>query len=307
VGFQNPLNAGQTLILGSLHSPNYVTDVSGWSINKDGSAQFNSVTIIGNSVIVNNPNNDGQASMQAGAVGNSPSLLLRPPATGTPSHAYNAGSINATSTAGGDGSLVFISPTRTDDPSGAPPTITMKKTYNDGSTVDVNATTLRAIQDFTVFGTFTDDQNPVTWGYNLATTAANSVTKVTVDQITFTFKNNHYYRVNMCGHAKTTAGGCIPQMFLTDSPAVSGTERGFISLQTGGVTNNDQYFDTNMYIMNKSGANITRTLVWSVRTNGVAGTVTLEGGTYNPLPPLLWAFYDLGTSATNGAPWACAL
>lgn len=50
-GFSNPLNAGETLILDSLHSPNYVPDVSGWTINKDGSAEFNDLTIRGTVII----------------------------------------------------------------------------------------------------------------------------------------------------------------------------------------------------------------------------------------------------------------
>jgi hypothetical protein len=45
--FSNPLNAGETLILDSLHSPNYDPGMMGWSINKDGTAEFNSVVIRG--------------------------------------------------------------------------------------------------------------------------------------------------------------------------------------------------------------------------------------------------------------------
>lgn len=50
VGFQNaPIDAGGTLVVPSLHSPNYGIDsdgvIQGWSLNSDGSADFTNVTI----------------------------------------------------------------------------------------------------------------------------------------------------------------------------------------------------------------------------------------------------------------------
>lgn len=45
--FTNPLVAGTTLIRAAINSPDYVAGVSGWSINKDGTAEFNSVTVRG--------------------------------------------------------------------------------------------------------------------------------------------------------------------------------------------------------------------------------------------------------------------
>ena len=47
VPFTNPIIAGLTLIRTAIRSPNYVANVSGWSINKDGSAEFNDVVIRG--------------------------------------------------------------------------------------------------------------------------------------------------------------------------------------------------------------------------------------------------------------------
>lgn len=41
MAFQNPVVAGTTLIRQAIKSPNYVPNVSGWSINHDGSAEFN--------------------------------------------------------------------------------------------------------------------------------------------------------------------------------------------------------------------------------------------------------------------------
>jgi hypothetical protein len=47
-GFANPLvGGGGALVYPAIHSPNYVLNVSGWSINKDGTAQFTGVVLIG--------------------------------------------------------------------------------------------------------------------------------------------------------------------------------------------------------------------------------------------------------------------
>ena len=45
--FTNPVVGGTTLIRPAIQSPNYVAGTSGWSINQDGSAEFNGVTIRG--------------------------------------------------------------------------------------------------------------------------------------------------------------------------------------------------------------------------------------------------------------------
>lgn len=45
-GFNNPLvGDGGGLVYPSIHSPNFVHGVSGWTINKDGSAEFRSITV----------------------------------------------------------------------------------------------------------------------------------------------------------------------------------------------------------------------------------------------------------------------
>lgn len=51
MSFSNPIVGGTTLIRPAIHSPDFVTGVSGWSINKDGSAEFNDVVIRGGSVV----------------------------------------------------------------------------------------------------------------------------------------------------------------------------------------------------------------------------------------------------------------
>lgn len=49
--FSNPIVGGTTLIRPAIHSPDYDPGVSGWTINKDGSAEFNNVVIRGGTVV----------------------------------------------------------------------------------------------------------------------------------------------------------------------------------------------------------------------------------------------------------------
>lgn len=46
-GFSNPVFGGGTLIRPALQSPNYQAGVSGWTVKRDGSAEFNNLTIRG--------------------------------------------------------------------------------------------------------------------------------------------------------------------------------------------------------------------------------------------------------------------
>jgi hypothetical protein len=47
MGFSNPPVGGTTLVRKAIHSPNYVLNTTGWSINKDGTAQFTGLVLIG--------------------------------------------------------------------------------------------------------------------------------------------------------------------------------------------------------------------------------------------------------------------
>lgn len=49
--FGNPVVGGNKLIRPAIQSPNYVPGVSGWTINRDGTAEFNDVTVRGDIVI----------------------------------------------------------------------------------------------------------------------------------------------------------------------------------------------------------------------------------------------------------------
>lgn len=48
MGFSNPIiGGGGSLVYPSIHSPNFVHNISGWTIKKDGSAEFNNLSIRG--------------------------------------------------------------------------------------------------------------------------------------------------------------------------------------------------------------------------------------------------------------------
>lgn len=57
-GWGNPVVGGTALRIPAIHSPNYVPGQTGWSINADGSAEFNDVVIRGgvlsNSLVAGN-------------------------------------------------------------------------------------------------------------------------------------------------------------------------------------------------------------------------------------------------------------
>jgi hypothetical protein len=56
-GFGNPILGGTALIRDNIHSPDFITGVSGWSINKDGTAEFNGVTVRGTIILGNGSTN----------------------------------------------------------------------------------------------------------------------------------------------------------------------------------------------------------------------------------------------------------
>lgn len=47
MSFGNPIVGGVTLVRPAIQSPNFITNVSGWSINKDGTVEFNDAVIRG--------------------------------------------------------------------------------------------------------------------------------------------------------------------------------------------------------------------------------------------------------------------
>jgi len=69
-----PTVAGVVLIRSSIQSPNYVAGVSGWTINQDGSAEFNNATFRG-TVLVDGSNN---AYITIDNPGGNPQIQLRP-------------------------------------------------------------------------------------------------------------------------------------------------------------------------------------------------------------------------------------
>jgi hypothetical protein len=57
-GFSNPIaGGGGALIRPSIHSPDFVAGSAGWSINKDGTAEFNGITVRGTIILGNGTTN----------------------------------------------------------------------------------------------------------------------------------------------------------------------------------------------------------------------------------------------------------
>jgi hypothetical protein len=55
MGFVNAVVGGITLVRAAIQSPNYVAGVSGWTINRDGTAEFNNVTVRGDLLVGSTP------------------------------------------------------------------------------------------------------------------------------------------------------------------------------------------------------------------------------------------------------------
>lgn len=89
--WSNPIvGGGNTLIRDSIHSPDYVAGISGWTINKDGSAEFNDVNVRGTFTVVGT---DG-SYVSLDIIGGVPLIALHPGQPDPPNgHTYYRGSI----------------------------------------------------------------------------------------------------------------------------------------------------------------------------------------------------------------------
>ncbi len=84
-GFSDPIiGGGGALVYPSIHDPNFVTTISGWTVNRNGTAEFNSVTIRNGQVI------SGTSLFYSGtpALGNLIASIAVAPGTDTPGNAY---------------------------------------------------------------------------------------------------------------------------------------------------------------------------------------------------------------------------
>lgn len=105
MGFSDPIVAGTELIRDSIHSSDYVTGVSGWSVNADGSAEFQDVVVTagGGSVVVDDDgitvsDADGsQIRIYDEDPGNGAIVSVKP--ADIPAHTIAAGGIETTTNA----------------------------------------------------------------------------------------------------------------------------------------------------------------------------------------------------------------
>lgn len=89
-GFSNPLvGGGGALVYPSIHSPGFVHAVTGWTINKDGSAEFNNLTIRGTFFGTNFIINSAGAFFYNGVPANGNLLLSIASANGTDAFGNN--------------------------------------------------------------------------------------------------------------------------------------------------------------------------------------------------------------------------
>lgn len=76
MAFQNAVvGGGGELVRDSIHSRNYVPGVSGWTINRDGTAEFSGVTVRGD-LFIGNPPSPPNPYIHGTVVGGVPSILI---------------------------------------------------------------------------------------------------------------------------------------------------------------------------------------------------------------------------------------
>jgi hypothetical protein len=78
--FSNPIVGGTTLIRKAIKSPNYVAGVSGWTINVDGTAEFNNVTVRGDLLVTSTSG----SSIHAFATNTTAEIDFQPPSGSLP-------------------------------------------------------------------------------------------------------------------------------------------------------------------------------------------------------------------------------
>lgn len=291
MSFDNPLNAGQTLILGSLHSPNYVAGVSGWSINKDGTAQFNSVTIIGNRITINNTSNNGQIIIQNNAIS-----VKAPDNNG---FTYpSSGVLLVSSDSSGDGEVI-LNGVKSNGDTGNAAFVDLFKARGGKATMTLSADLINATGVM-------QPNNPMNYNniifYSFAITSktSTSLTEVLVDSTpgALTFLAGHFYKFVMMGHAtSTTSTSVTPQIFLRDTGG--GTVRGFAGLVTQEGSNNSQFM-VEFWVQNTTALTITRQMDWTLRSSA-AGNCSLNPNPGGFPAPLMWYCVDFGANNPNSS------
>ena len=299
--YQDPLNAGTSLILSSLHSPNYVAGVSGWTINKDGTAQFNSVTIIGDRITINGPNN-AQMILQNNAfsVRAADNNVFTYPSSGV---------LLVSSDSSGDGEVI-LSGIQSNGDTGSKPFVDLFKVRNGKATITLSSDVANIVGVLQP-DTFMNYKNIIFYDIAVTPTTSTSLTQVLVDNTNgaLTFLPGHFYKFVMKGHAtSTTSTSVTPQFFLLDT-GLGGTVRGFASPVTQ-EGSNASYFQCEFWVKNTTLATISRQMAWTMRSSAT-GNCNLVANPGGFPAPLAWWCEDLGADnpgSTYLTPdWATAL
>lgn len=203
--FNNPIVGGQTLIRDSIHSRNYVMGATGWSINADGSAEFNDVTVRGELNIVG-----ANGSFIKGFVNgaNDPEIDFQP--EDIPGHSINPGQFYSLSFPGAT-NRVF---TRLTSPSidGASPAELALYT-SDGLTVneiDLNADVIQIGGELLDANTLTDFHPSIVGTFSQLVSSGNSFNRNVTFPAGVSLNTNNYIVI-----AQVKNGGPIDTGFWT--------------------------------------------------------------------------------------------
>lgn len=281
-GFRNPITGGQgALVRPAIKSPNYVAATIGWTINKDGTAEFNNVTVRGSVFVVG-------ANGTIVQITNTPTvalILLRPPTVAGVT--WDSAQIVAAEDATADHrpALVLTSP---DVNLGGTQSTSEVWVRGSGVTTadsEINLRAGRIVLDDNKFSARTDlVMNTVSQGQGLqfATSSAGNVTvgvEATVlgAATNFVFRAGRCYEIVLRGRMGTnTAGNLAIFKLKKGTTAASPTYIDFGGMKMGAI--GDLLPVTlSAYLSNSTGADITQSVQGSLAAS--AGTVTWDGGT----------------------------
>jgi hypothetical protein len=210
-GFSNPIVGGaETLIRSAIKSFGYIAGVFGWRIAKDGSAEFNDVTVRG-SFIATSPSG---ANVQVFATAGGAEIDFQPP-----DHAgltFSPGSLTATSAATGTDLIIR-------GPGESSPTNVNGGAIFLGADNTIPASQATIVADQIVFsGTVT--YNPYTkdsgrgfvhsGGTNVASGAIGPTETKIFDVASFTYRANRAYRVETSGRFAVSVASNTPSFRL---------------------------------------------------------------------------------------------
>jgi hypothetical protein len=299
--FENPITGGQgALVRPAIKSPNYAAGTTGWTVNQDGTAEFNNVTVRGTVAVRGSNGTEVDITTNAAVA----EIVFVPPTVGGVT--WDNASIDAQEdqTADHRPSIVVASP---DVNLGGSQSFSEVWVTGSGVTTADSEVRLRAGRirlDDNKLSAITDLMlNNVSLGRGYQFTSARN-TNITVGAITmvndsvanFVWRAGRVYKVSLYGRMGTnTAGNLAIFKLLRGSSTASSVAIDFGGFKCGAV---GDLLPVNIsaLIANNTANDITQTVQPSLQSS--AGTVTWDGGTM----PRSWTLEDIGSASafTNG-------